>query len=102
MQGDIINCDYLAGQNNSSAVRLNMAVTTIGRAPARRAHGLTDNPQSCADVGLVRPVEGLDPSTASPIADTFFVTLIHATRAAPRRSVTQVDGQTFGEVAHGV
>ncbi len=79
-----------------------MAVTTSGRAHAHRTQGLTDNPQWCADVVRVGNTEVLAPFTAFAIADTFFVTLFHATRAARPRSVTQADGQTFGEVANGV
>ncbi|MBW3097147.1 hypothetical protein [Pseudohoeflea coraliihabitans] len=47
-------------------------------------------------------IEAFVPSTAFAIADTFFATLFHPTRAASPKSVTQVDGQTFGEVADGV
>lgn len=51
---------------------------------------------------FVGTIKGLDPSTAFTIADTFFVTLFHATRPAPPRSVTQAEGQTFDGVADGV
>jgi len=51
---------------------------------------------------FVGTIEGLDPSTAVAIADTFFVTLFHATRHGPPKSITQTGRQTVGGGADGV
>lgn len=43
----------------------------------------------CDGSSFVGTIEGLEPSTAVAIADTFFVTLFHATRHGPPKSITQ-------------
>ena len=51
---------------------------------------------------LVNSIEGLVPVNCLRHCGHVFITLFHATRAAPQRSVTQADRQAFGDVPDGV